>query len=349
MGRVEREPVQLDYVFPSLLPLGLHVVRGWAQYVCVVLEPVGDCYENKTMINGENRYKLRLADGQGWHFIATPETREWVKKLATIMELKTCGTEEYPKLIFTRRESSERGFRKLVCGLASKIQKDLPRTGWKAHGRKWLRFWSHSHLPDIICEVGLGEDQIMNFLIMWFSLFPIYQQAQHRGGMSFHAALVERNGIGVLLAAPGDIGKSTCCRRIPHPWHSLCDDETIVVRDNKNGYLAHPFPTWSDYLWRSTERTWNVQRYFSLAAIFFLQQAETNEVIPAGQGQTALLVSQSESCIALRNRATLDRKEEMTSKMKSFSNACEIAKAIPGYILRVSRSGQFWEEMEKVL
>lgn len=300
-------------------------------------------------MDGENQYKLRLGDGQGWHFIATPETSKWVKKLATIMELDTYDAEKYPKLIFIKRKSSERGFRRLVCRLASKIQKDLPRTGWQAYGRKWLRFWSHSQFPDIICEVGLEENQIMNFLIMWFSLFPIYQQAQHRGGMPLHAALVEREGTGVLLAAPGKVGKSTCCRRIPYPWRSLCDDETIVVRDNKNGYVAHPFPTWSDYLWQSSGRTWNVQRYLSLAAIFFLQQAETDEVIPAGQGRTALLISQSESCIALRNRVTLGRKEEMSSKTESFSNACEIAKAIPGYILRVSRSGQFWEEIAKVL
>jgi SynChlorMet cassette protein ScmC len=301
------------------------------------------------MINEENRYKLRLADGQGWHFIATPPTGEWIKRLATIMQLNTYETEKSPRLIFIRREPGKQCFRKLACRLASKIQKDLPRTGWKAHGQKWIRFWLHSYTPDIICEVGLGENQTMNFLLMWFSLFPIYQEVQHRGGMSFHAALIERDGTGVLLAAPGEMGKSTCCRRIPHPWHSLCDDETIVVKDNKNRYLAHPFPTWSDYLWQSSGRTWNVQRYLSLAAIFFLQQAETDEVIPTGQGQSALLISQSESCIALRNREILDRKEKMTSRMKTFSNACEIAKAIPGYILRVSRSGHFWEEMEKVL
>lgn len=300
-------------------------------------------------MDGENRYKLRLADGQGWLLVATPGIEEWVKKLATIMELETCEVDKDPKLIFTRREPGEQGFRKLICKLDLKIQRDLPGTGWKAHGRKWLRFWSHSHSPDIICEIRHDEDQTMNFLIMWFSLFPIYRQAQQRGGMPFHAALVERNGIGVLLAAPGEAGKSTCCRRIPHPWRYLCDDETIVVRDNKNGYRAHPFPTWSDYMWQSSARRWNIQRCLSLAAIFFLRQAETDEVIPIGQGQTALLINQSESCVVLRNRAILDREEEMTSRMRSFSNACEIAKTIPGYILRVSRSGQFWEEMGKVL
>lgn len=301
------------------------------------------------MINGENRYELRLANGQGWHLIATPGTRRWVRKLSALMKLKACEAGEYPKLIYTRKDPGEQEFRKIVCGFDVKIKKDLPMDGWKAYGWKWLQFWSHSHFPDVICEVGLEEVQIMNSLIMWFSLFPIYQQTQQRGGMSLHAALVDQEGTGVLLAAPGEVGKSTCCRRIPHPWRSLCDDETIVVRDNKNGYLAHPFPTWSDSLWQSSGRTWNVQRYLPLAAIFFLQQAETDEVIPAGQGQTALLISRSESCTALRNREILGRKEEMTSKMKSFSNACEIAKVVPGYILRVSRSGQFWEEMAKVL
>jgi hypothetical protein len=32
-----------------------------------------------------------------------------------------------------------------------------------------------------------------------------------------------------------------------------------------------------------------------------------------------------------------------------FNNACELAKAVPAYILRVSLEGRFWEEMEKVI
>ncbi|UCD84935.1 MAG: SynChlorMet cassette protein ScmC [Deltaproteobacteria bacterium] len=298
------------------------------------------------MTGEEDRYGMRLADGQGWHFTATPETREWVKKLAGIMELETGDTGEYPEIIFARREP---GFKGLICRLESKIHNDLPKTGWRSQGRKWLRFWSHRNLPDTICELGHEGARAMNYLVMWFSLFPVYQQTQHRGGISLHAALVERDGIGVLLAAPGEVGKSTCCRRIPRPWSSRCDDETMVVRVNGNGYMAHPFPTWSDYMWQDSGRTWNVQRGISLAAIFFLLQAETDEVIPLGQGQTALLINRSESCVVLRNREILDREEVMASRMRSFRNACGIAKAIPGYILRFSRSGRFWEEIEKVL
>lgn len=113
---------------------------------------------------------------------------------------------------------------------------------------------------------------------------------QDSGGLLFHAALVERDGKGVLLAGPGGSAKSTLCRRLPRPWCALSDDQALIIRDDRNRYLAHPMLTWSDYLWRRSERRWNVEHYVSLAAIFFIDQARSGEVVPIGQGQAAVSI-----------------------------------------------------------
>ena len=121
------------------------------------------------------------------------------------------------------------------------------------------------------------------------------------------------------------------------------------MRNDQNRYLAQPFPTWSDYLLRRSEPTWNVQRHVPLSAIFFLEQAEDNEVLPVGEGQTAIFVNQCATDICGPGWAYLDREEVRTLRKKLFDNACQLAKSIPVFTLRVSRDGRFWEEMEKVL
>ena len=75
----------------------------------------------------------------------------------------------------------------------------------------------------------------------------IAREAQSLGGVLLHGALAERDGIGVILAAPGGTGKTTASERLPSPWQSLCDDVTLVVRDTKGNYCAHPWPTWSRF------------------------------------------------------------------------------------------------------
>jgi SynChlorMet cassette protein ScmC len=184
---------------------------------------------------------------------------------------------------------------------------------------------------------------------MWLALYPIYQSVQEAGGLPLHAALVSREGIGVLLAAPAGSGKSTCCSRLPAPWETLCDDETLIVRDEQNHYLAHPFPTWSDYIFRTSERTWNVQDSVPLPVVFFLEQAPTDEVIPMGEGQAAVRFNQLATEVCWRHWHRFDCKRQRRLKQRLFHNASEFAKAIPAYRLRASLNGRFWEQMERVL
>jgi len=169
------------------------------------------------------------------------------------------------------------------------------------------------------------------------------------GGLPFHACLAGHDGAGVLLAAPGGGGKSTCARRLPPPWKVLCDDETLIVRDPKGCYFVHPFPTWSNFFWRREERTWDVQKSLPLSAIFFIKKGKRDEVIPMGRAEAAARMYQAAQQVCLRNWRYFSAEEERQEKEKLFANACGLSKKIPGFTLHVSLKGQFWKEVEKVL
>src|SRR5208283_5733758 len=104
---------------------------------------------------------------------------------------------------------------------------------------------------------------------MWTALSPIFDAVQDSGGLLFHAALAELNGSGVLIVGPSGAGKSTCSRRLSVPWRSLCDDEVLVVRDDRGRYYAHPFPTWQELIHGNSDSSWDVQKYVQVEAIFF--------------------------------------------------------------------------------
>jgi SynChlorMet cassette protein ScmC len=265
------------------------------------------------------------------------------------MELKPRKTSKYPKIVFVLRQTKEKRNGEPVSQLHPEIKEDLPSNGWNASDLLYLRVWSHREVPDVICELGPQEGEKESFLSMRMALQPVYQRTQDLGGLPLHAALVERNGFGVLLAARGGIGKSTCCRRLQDPWQPLCDDEVLVVCHSQNGYLAHPFPTWSDYFADRFDRTWNIEKYVPLKALFFLEQSETDEVVPMGRGQSAVLVYQSATEVCHRNWMKVDCEEVSNFRKNLFENSCRLAKAIPAFRLKASLKGRFWEKIEEAL
>lgn len=300
-------------------------------------------------LTANKEYTLRLANKQGWHIITTKEVNQWVEKLASIMELGTFKANHYPKLIFLRRNPRINKFEELISDFVPPIKNRLPAKGWRFQELGLIRFWFHQKAEDVICEIGNEKDYNIDIIRMYQAPCPIYTRAQCSGGLPFHAALVEYNGLGVMLAAQGNTGKTTCCRRLPQPWNTLCDDETLIVRDDQNRYMAHPFPTWSDYIGLDFCQTRNIQKHIPLTAAFFLEQAKTDEVIPIKQGQTAIFMIQSAMQVYYRSWRGLSNNQKIIFKKELFENATELAKSIPAYILRVSLNGRFWNKMEKVL
>jgi len=308
---------------------------------------IQNCLVNTTFKDG---YLLQLGNKQGWQLVPTEGVRLEVHELARIMGLKSYEPNGYPKVIFIRSRPGS-----WQCEETTTIQQKNMREvfhgfGWKPHDLELLRVWSHDTVPDVVCEVrNETGDSELDMLSVRLSLYAIYQRAQEAGGLPFHAALIERDGKGVLLAGPKDTGKTTCCRRLPSPWSVLCDEETLVLSNDAKHYIAHPFPTWSGYFRKRSERTWDVQKHIPVSAIFFLEQAEEDEVIPVGKGEAAVFAQQSSMQVCYRYWNNLDHEELKTLKKKLFNNACKFCKAIQAFRLRVSLTGRFWESIDAVL
>ena len=313
-----------------------------------------------------NCYSLQLANGKKWLIVGNKDTKYGLAQYAHVMELKASVLYEgLPKIIFTESDG-ETDSNIPISNLDASIKQYLPIEGWKIvdilkgnhfiidswnrEGIKPLKHWFHHSTPDVIYDFGLGNKGKIAVSEIRQVLFTIYDSVLSSQGLPIHAGLIELNGKGILLAASGGTGKSTCCDRILPPWRAICDDEVVVVYDEKSKqYLVHAFPTWSKFLLKPFDKTWNVQQSFPLHAILFLKQAKVDKVISIGKGQASLLIAQSAKEVYDRNWKNLEHKEKIILWKDIFDNACKLSKAVQSYHLHVSLTGQFWKEIEKVL
>ena len=143
-------------------------------------------------------------------------------------------------------------------------------------------------MPDVICEAAGTPGRELDITRMQLMLKAVYHGVRQAGGFPLHAALVEHEGAGILLAGHGCAGKWTCCRRLPDTWKVLCDDQTLVLPQG-SAYVAHPLPTWSEHFKGNTSLSWAIESHATLAAVFFLEQSPTDAVVPMGQGRAAIL------------------------------------------------------------
>ena len=127
-------------------------------------------------------------------------------------------------------------------------KRDIPAEGWTMRDFGLIRIWSHSEVPNVICELSPWRSDSRELVMMWYALHAIYPGIVQAGGLPLHAALVSRGGMGVLLAGAEGAGKSTCCRRMAEVWTVLADDGVLIVPGNGSSYAAHPLPTWSDLI-----------------------------------------------------------------------------------------------------
>lgn len=303
----------------------------------------------------EKVYSLQLANGHEWNIIATEGLAMWVDELASIMALNLSEVNGAPKLILTKSDIDKAKYEEPVYAFEQNIQESLPSSGWSMRSHRsasiqqYVQFWCHREVPDIIYWIGENENRQGEIMKMWHLTSFVCRKEQVSGGLPLHAGFIRRDGKGMLLVADGGVGKSTCCRRVPLPWDSPSDDQVLAIRDKHGKYVVHSFPTWSEYLWNRSKKTWNIGDYTPLSAVLFLQQAKNDKVIPIDKSTAAVSLCDSALQGRVMGNMGLNTEEKNESKKQLFNNACDLAASIPSYILEVSLHGKFWEEIEKAL
>lgn len=284
-------------------------------------------------------YALTLADGSCWQFSDFHMKSATAGRMAGIMGLEKRSASRVPSIMFSakRNDPGERPF----PGDAFRESRYYADIG--------LYLRRDNRTPDVLWEIPEIREYEMQFVIMQHALFPVYQQSIARGGLPLHAALAELNGKGVLLVGPSNSGKSTCSRRFPSYWRSICDDESLVVHDAKAAWQVHPFPTWSDYILKRGEPRWHVARSSPLSGIFFLKHGRQDCAERLGKGETAVRVNQSAMEVCEKYWRPFTAEEKKNAVKETFANACSLADKIPAFRLYFSRNGKFWKEIETIL
>lgn len=297
------------------------------------------------MQSSETVYKLSLSDGSRWRITSTGELDSWLLEFAGILGLAAGNGTGDAHLTFTSLHKDNSS----GCTGDAEASEKPDWTDWKIYRQSSLNLSHNTDLRNFICEInGDKNDGDMKFVNMWISLQSLYLKAIENGGIPLHAALIERDDKGILIAGEGDTGKSTCAKRLQDVWKPLCDDETLVVLNN-GIYRAHPFPTWSDHVSGNLRKPWNVEYSVPLSAIFFLEQSGRDEVLPLSRADAALLINSSAMQVCNHFYRDSGAGERRAQAVKVFDNACKLAEKTPCFILRASKDGRFWEDIEKVL
>jgi hypothetical protein len=321
IGRYDERTRQWRILRPFRLLVNEKTLREWNRTLSCLL-PRG------------TQYGLALADGTFWILAAgNAAAVPVVSRLAEVMRLRVVS----PAI-----SSSPGVVRRLIVSV-------------KNQNPEASRLTPYAPLPSegngiVQCVLPLRhQNESVYLLAMRLSVF-VAREAQTRGGVLLHGALAERDGMGVILAAPGGTGKTTASHRLSAPWRSLCDDTTLVVPDPQGNYRAHPWPTWSRFLFGgSGDGRWDVERAVPLGGIFFLSRATEDRVEPVGAGHAVSLLVECAKQGSMIMARGLGREETRALHLERFDNLCALARVVPAHLLHISQTGVFWREIESAM
>jgi SynChlorMet cassette protein ScmC len=203
--------------------------------------------------------------------------------------------------------------------------------------------------PGFVCRLGPGRDRRTEAIRMERVASALASSSLARKGILLHGALASRDGAGFILAGPSGAGKTTASRRLPSPWQSLSDDCALVVRDTRGRYWAHPWPTWSRLRGLAPAESWPVEQAVPLKAMLFLRQSPVDHAEPVTTTPATALIMESAFQLGRAVVLTPDGHTNRAVCRKYLRAAWALAAAIPAFRLRISMTGQFWREIERVL
>jgi len=225
----------------------------------------------------------------------------------------------------------------------------LQEEGWQVKRWSFVRIWSRVGKTDLVLELLNTPLDYVEITMMWQSVQPLYEHVITAGGVPAHAALVEHDGVGMLLAGVGGSGKTTCCERLPSGWTYLGDDEALVVRKADGALAAHPMPTWNSERLKNGASSWDIGVGVPLGGIFFLEKSSRDEAVLLGGGEAAVRINGSVNQACNGRFHALDVEGQREWRQRLFENACGISRDVPAYLLQVTRTGQFWTVIEEAM
>jgi len=277
------------------------------------------------------RYELVLADGVCWQIASEDEEAAVIiSQLRDAMQLHEVNGNIDSSPLREKRQLMVR-----VDAHCTELNSYVP-----------LAIGHHDQVKCILSPSAQWEGLHVN--LMRLSLV-FAREAQAHGGLLMHGALAERDGIAVIMAAPGGTGKTTASNRLKRPWLSLCDDTTLVVKDQKGKYWAHPWPTWSRFQNGGPGGAWDVQKAVPLKGIFILTQAPKDRMERVGSGQAVGLMIESVTQASIFMTMGLPKAELSCLHLEQFNNLCALTHVIQVNVLHISLTGSFWQEIEQVL
>ena len=287
-------------------------------------------------------YKLPLSDGTVWGFSATHEIFPWLEKFASIMEIQKGELREiHRRILFLAHKPENLPNHEIIKNEDWNILKQ---------GSAY-RIWSHSNIPETFIELNhnfLNHSEIC-VINMWSSLKQIYKYYLENNSAPIHATFAEFNGKGILIAASGGTGKSTCYNRLPAYWQPLSDDNALILRDSNNNFRVHPMPTWSDHLWNRKHSTFKTSYSVPLHGIFFLEQAPHDKVKKIARTDSIRKLFESTKQIWESYWERIEKNDKINMTKKLFDTVFDITNKIPCYRLSATLHGEFWKEIEKVI
>ena len=174
-------------------------------------------------------------------------------------------------------------------------------------------------------------------------------RAELKGALLLHGGLVEFNGNGIILSAPGGTGKTTAIKRLPPSWIGLCDDITLVIPVENKGYFAHPWITWKDLCYGKFNKEARYDHGVPLKAIFFLKQDSKISIEAVGTARSACMVTEAAEQANWGFQFHRKSRQLLEFRTHRFENICKFAKSVPCYILSLNLEAPFWNEIERVI
>ena len=294
---------------------------------------------------------MHLSSSFEYTFNACNGASPWLREFSHILQLSETQNKSQNNIWYWKQIKKKDSFDEILFSIQKECDHHLPDSQWELQDFRCLAFYTHPDASDLICVLNEPVNETIKYIQMYRSLQPIYKKLLNAGCLPVHAACANLSGKGIIIAAPGNTGKSTCSRRLPTPWKSLCDDETLIMKHEKGFYL-HPFPTWSDYFEQRTPSVFPVEKSTPCSALFFLEQGTQDQVtlLPKSEATVRLCEAAKQMCNGrLRSHKKEDTEYTKMMYMQIFNTACVITKDIPAYQLQATKNGRFWEHIESIL